>query len=166
MTNLYQLDDQLKACIKVDEEHVVDVETGEVLDLEQYFALAEAVETKIDNTACYIKSKRAEAAAIKAEEENLKKRRIAAEKEAERCTDYLACFMAHRYDAKKFKSARNVINWRASESVEVSSIDALPDKYLRFKDPEPDKTKIKAALKAGVELKGCQLVAKQNLQIK
>ena len=72
----------------------------------------------------------------------------------------------NNYDGKKFETARVRLSWRSSESVEVNGIDALPDEYLRFKDPEPDKTKIKAALKAGVELKGCMLVAKQNLQIK
>ena len=74
--------------------------------------------------------------------------------------------MANYYDGEKFETARVRLSWRSSESVEGSGIDALPDEYLRFKDPEPDKTKIKAALKAGVELKGCTLVAKQNLQIK
>lgn len=166
MANLYQLSNELMSCIHYDDEHVVNSETGEILDLEAYNKLEMAVEQKIENVALYIKNQQAEADMIKAEADKLAERAKAKANEAKRCKEYLSGFMANFYDGKKFETPRVRLSWRASESVEVSGIDALPDEYLRFKDPEPDKTKIKAALKAGVELKGCQLVAKQNLQIK
>ena len=131
MANIYQLSEMLQACIKLDEQRMVDTDTGEILDVDQYLDMAEALDTKLENLALYIKNQQAEADMIKAEADKL----------------------AERAKAK-------------AKSVEVNGIDALPDEYLRFKDPEPDKTKIKAALKAGIELKGCTLVAKQNLQIK
>ena len=156
---------------------MVDTDTGEILDVDQYLDMAEALDTKLENLALYIKNQQAEAdmikaeadilaKRIKAEADKLTKRAKAKANEAERCKDRLSNFMANNYDGKKFETARVRLSWRSSESVEVNGIDALPDEYLRFKDPEPDKTKIKAALKAGVELKGCTLVANQNLQIK
>ena len=166
MANLYQLSNELMSCIQYDEEHVVNSETGEILDLEAYNKLEIAVEQKIENVALYIKNKQAEADMIKAEADKLAERAKAKANEAKRCKEYLSSFMANYYDGEKFETARVRLSWRSSESVEVNGIDALPDEYLRFKDPEPDKTKIKAALKAGVELQGCTLVAKQNLQIK
>lgn len=166
MANIYQLSETLQACIKLDEQRMVDTETGEILDVDQYLALAEALDAKLENLALYIKNQQAEANMIKAEADILAKRAKAKANEAERCKDRLSNFMANNYDGKKFETARVRLSWRSSESVEVNGIDALSDEYLRFKDPEPDKTKIKAALKAGVELKGCTLVANQNLQIK
>ena len=166
MANIYQLSGILQACIKLDEQRMVDTDTGEILDVEQYLDMAEALDTKLENLALYIKNQQAEADMIKAEADKLAERAKAKANEAKRCKEYLSIFMANYYDGKKFETARVRLSWRSSESVEVNVIDALPDEYLRFKDPEPDKAKIKAALKAGVELKGCTLVAKQNLQIK
>ena len=166
MANIYQLSGMLQACIKLDEQRMVDTDTGEILDVEQYLDMAEALDTKLENLALYIKNQQAEADMIKAEADKLAERAKAKANEAKRCKEYLSSFMANYYDGKKFETARVRLSWRSSESVEVNGIDALPDEYLRFKDPEPDKAKIKAALKAGVELKGCAMVAKQNLQIK
>ena len=42
----------------------------------------------------------------------------------------------------------------------------VDDDYLRFKEPELDKTKIKKALKDGVKVGGCMLVERQNMNIK
>ena len=166
MANLYQLSNELMSCIQYDDEHVVNSETGEILDLEEYNKLEIAVEQKIENVALYIKNKQAEADMIKAEADKLAERARIKANEAKRCKEYLTGFMTNVYGGKKFESARVKLGWRASEVVEVNGIDALPDEYLKFKDPEPDKAKIKADLKLGKEIKGCQLVSKRTLQIK
>lgn len=166
MANIFQLSEALEACIKLDEERMVDTESGEILDVEQYLDMADTRDQKLENLAMYIKNQQAEADMIKAEADKLAERAKAKANEAKRCKEYLSNFMATYYDGKKFETARVRLSWRASESVEVSGIDALPDEYLRFKDPEPDKTKIKADLKAGKEIKGCQLVPRRTLQIK
>ena len=67
MANIYQLSEALQACIKLDEQHMVDAETGEILDVDQYLDMAEALDTKLENLALYIKNQRAEADMIKAE---------------------------------------------------------------------------------------------------
>ena len=42
----------------------------------------------------------------------------------------------------------------------------VPDEYLRYKEPELDKKRVTDALKAGEVVPGCELVEKQNIQIK
>ena len=42
----------------------------------------------------------------------------------------------------------------------------IPDEYLRFKEPEVNKTELKAALKKGVQIAGVSIVENQNIQIK
>ena len=166
MANIYQLSEALQACIKLDEQRMVDTDTGEILDVDQYLDMAEALDTKLENLALYIKNQQAEADMIKAEADKLAERARVKANEAKRCKEYLTGFMTNVYGGKKFESARVKLGWRASEVVEVNGIDALPDEYLKFKDPEPDKAKIKADLKMGKEIKGCQLVSRQTLQIK
>lgn len=166
MANIFQLSETLMACIKLDEDRMVDTETGEVLDVDEYLDMCDALDTKLENLALYIKNQQAEADMIKAEADKLAERAKAKANEAKRCKEYLSNFMATYYDGKKFETARVRLSWRASESVEVNGIDALPSEYLKFKDPEPDKVKIKADLKAGKEIKGCQLVPRRTLQIK
>lgn len=166
MAKIYELDQQIAACIQIDEDHVVNTDDGEILNLEQFEALKLERDTKLENLALYIKNQQAEADMIKAEADKLAERAKAKANEAKRCKEYLTSFMANYYDGKKFETARVRLSWRSSESVEVNGIDALPSEYLKFKDPEPDKVKIKADLKAGKEIKGCQLVPRRTLQIK
>ena len=40
------------------------------------------------------------------------------------------------------------------------------DVYLKYEDPEPDKTVIKEALKSGIDIPGCSIVDNRNIQIK
>ena len=42
----------------------------------------------------------------------------------------------------------------------------MPDEFIRVKEAEPDKTKIKSAIKSGEMIVGCRLVEKENIQIK
>ena len=57
----------------------------------------------------------------------------------------------------KFKTAQNSF-WtqKTTESVviDAENVDSIPEEFLRFKAPEPDKTKIKEAIKAGVPMDG------------
>lgn len=40
------------------------------------------------------------------------------------------------------------------------------DSYLKYAEPTADKTAIKDAISSGVEIPGCQIVEKSNIQIK
>lgn len=52
MANIYELKDQIKACIQLDEEHVVDTEDGEILNLQQFEALQMERDQKIEGMCC------------------------------------------------------------------------------------------------------------------
>lgn len=157
MANLYEL---TRAIEEFDLE--IDEETGEVTNLDELDALELERDTKVENIALWVKNLTAEAAAIKAEVQNLTKRQKAAENKAERLKDYLIGNLA----GEKFKTPKVAISYRTSESVELTGEpEDLPPEFLRQK-LEAKKTDIKKALKAGRTVPGAVLVEKQNLQIR
>jgi hypothetical protein len=52
------------------------------------------------------------------------------------------------------------------ESVQIAPGAMIPEEYLRYADPEPNKVFIKEALKAGIEIPGCSLARSEKLEIK
>jgi hypothetical protein len=59
------------------------------------------------------------------------------------------------------------INFRKSEQVIVHDVNSLPQIFKTIKVSEqPDKIKIKEAIKSGEDVIGCELVTVQNIQIK
>ena len=144
----------------------VDEETGELLcSYEELEALALARDEKLENLALYVKNKAAEAEAIKAEKQALEKRQKAALNRAERARDFLARMLA----GEKFTTPKVAVSWRKSEVVELGMGFFASDeneRFLKYRDPEPDKVAIKAALKAGEAVPGAELVTRQNMSIK
>lgn len=130
------------------------------------------IEAKVDNIACLLKNIDAEMVAIRAEEKRLAERRKAKEKAYDRLKDYLANTLL-RLDIKKVETARNMISFRKSESVEIADENAFlewasthRDEFLKYSTPTIDKTLVKQALKADEDIIGATLVTKQNIQIK
>lgn len=163
MANIYELNDQIKACIQLDEEHVVDTEDGEIFDLQQFEALQMERGQKIEGMCCYIKNKIAEAQAIDAEIDTLSYRSGAIKKEVDRCKGYLAGALY----GEKFETPRCKISWRKSDVCNVLSMEAIPDEYKRTKvTVDADKTAIKKAIKAGVEVPGAEVIQKLNMTLK
>lgn len=143
---------------------VFDEETGEVLfDENNIDALEMARNEKMEACALFIKDLEATAAAIKAEEKALQARRTAYEKRAQRLRDYLAYSMQEWGDTR-LETPRTVLSWRKSEAVEVNEAE-LPREWYKAVY-SPDKAAIKAAIKAGEQVQGAQIVERQNLQIK
>lgn len=59
------------------------------------------------------------------------------------------------------------VDFRKSESVEITDFDALPKEYITVKTTEmPNKTEIKQAIKEGKVIAGAELRINNNLQIK
>ena len=163
MANIYELNDQIKACIQLDEEHVVDTEDGEIFDLQQFEALQMERGQKIEGMCCYIKNKIAEAQAIDAEIDTLSYRSGAIKKEVDRCKGYLAGALY----GEKFETPRCKITWRKSEVCNVLSMEAIPDEYKRTKvTVDADKTAIKKAIKSGMEIPGAEVIQKLNMTLK
>lgn len=154
MANLYEIDAQIMEC--------VDFETGEIIDVDRLEALQMEFNNKVEGIALWIKNLVAEAKMVKEEKDNLAARQKACENKAESLKKYLS----NALGGEKFKTPKVSISYRKSESVEIENISLLDDDYLKFKEPEADKTKIKKALKDGIELEGVILVEKNNIQIK
>lgn len=157
---LYEIEDAILECI--------DMETGEVIDIERLNDLQMKREEKIENVACWIKDLKAEAEAIKAEKMALAERQKAAENKAESLKNWLAYALA----GQKFKTARCAISFRQTESVEVTpeGLENLMrggcDELLTYEQPKPNKTAIKAALKDGLNVAGVRLTQNTSTIIK
>ena len=103
-----------------------------------------------------------DAEALKSEKENLAKRQKVAESKAASLKEYLSRYL----DGEKFKSARVAISFRSGSSVDIAEGASVPEEYLKYSEPKPDKAGLKAALKAGEKFPGITLITSQNIQIK
>jgi hypothetical protein len=154
MASLYEINQSIMDCI--------DMETGEIIDIDQLHELQMDRTDKIRNIACYIKNLRSDAAAYDEEAKTFAARKKAAQTKAESLTAYLSSML----NGEKVKDKEYSISWRKSESVNITDDSLLPDTYLVPQPPKVDKAGIKAALKAGTAVTGAELAEKNNIQIK
>ena len=152
--NLYEIDSAIMDC--------VDMETGEIIDMEALENLQMERDQKIENIGCWIKNLLADAKALKEEKDNLTARQKSAENKAASLKKYLSSYL----NGEKFKTAKVAISYRKSDSVDIAEGAVIPEKYLKYSDPTPDKIGLKTALKAGEELPGISIVTSSNIQIK
>jgi hypothetical protein len=172
--NVYQINDRFETILN----EMFDPETGEVFQSQEEVdkALDEVgleLDTKIENIGCYIKNLEYEIDALKKEEDNLYKRRKAAENKIEGLKRYLNGFlvsvMPNEDDRRKwkFKTPRVVLGYRKSTTVEVSDIEALSDEFLNLKvETTPNKKAIKEALIKGEKVEGAYLKENINLSVR
>lgn len=152
--NLYEIDNEILGC--------VDIETGEIFDIDKFEALGLERDAKIESICLWIKNLKAEAEALKAEKDAFDKRKKAAENKMESLKKYIAGYL----EGTPFESAKVKVSFRKSESLEVTDISKIPEEYLKYKEPDVDKTAIKAAIKQGKTFEGVLIVENQNIQIK
>ena len=143
-----------------------DPDTGEV-DGDALAAYAEynaAAAEKLEGTACYVRELKAEADAIKAEEERLAKRRKALENKSERLKNYM--MPALEAMGGKVKGVMASVRIGKSQAVTVFDLDALPDAFKRVVTKvDPDKVALKKALKAGEDIPGAALEDRHSVVI-
>lgn len=154
MATLYEIEQAIMDC--------VDLETGEIIDIEKLDQLQMDRDVKIENTALFIKNLLSDADQIREEEKKLADRRRVCENKAKNLKEYLSGFLG----GEKFKTPRVAISYRKSKSVDVQDITALPKEYLKYSEPTANKTEIKKAIEAGTAVPGCVLVENSNIQIK
>ena len=154
MASLYEINQRIMDCI--------DMETGEIVDLDRLHDLQMERGDKIRNIACYIKNLRSDAAQYDEEAKTFAARKKAAQTKADSLTAYLSSML----NGEKVKDREYSISWRKSESVNITDDSLLPDTYLVPQPPKVDKAGIKAALKAGTAVTGAELAEKNNIQIK
>lgn len=150
---LYEIDQAILNCI--------DLETGEIIDKEMLDQLEMDREAKIENVACWIKELKAEVEALKAEKMAFAKRQQVAENKMESLKNWLA----YALDGQAFKTVRASVTFKKSQAVEIADIYKLDENYLRYKEPEADKTAIKEAIKQGKTVAGATLVENTSVII-
>jgi len=150
---LYEIDKGISDCF--------DDETGEILDEKRLDELTMERGEKIENVVLYIKDLRAEADALRKEEQTLAKRRRTAEHKAESLKTWV--FMALEGD--RFKTSRCSVSYRHSRAVEVPDIMKLSPDYVDY-EPHAKKRDIKRALENGWPVDGAQLVDRLSVIIK
>lgn len=165
MATLYELTSEYASLLDM-------IESGEIPE-EAINDTLESVnaefEQKCDNVACAIKNLLAEAKMIRDEEKRLAERRQAKERSAEGLKRYLSQSLI-AVGKNKLETTRAVLSFRRSTAVEIDG-DAFMKwakrhkEFLTVKDPEPNKTAIKDALKNGVAVKGATMVENYNIQI-
>lgn len=155
---LYEIKEALNAFL----EENVDPETGEILNHDALEKLELERAEKLENYALVCKNYDAEIAALKAEEDKLRERR----RRCETTRDKIAETLKTELGGEKIKTARVAVSYRRSQSVSVPDVWKIPEEYRRYKDPEPDKTKLKAALLAGEKIEGAELVENVSMIIK
>lgn len=154
MASLYEIDQRILA--------LADEETGEITDFEQLNTLQIERDAKIENIALWIKNLKSDEESYKTEKQAFEDRQRQARQKRENLEHYLSAVL----NGEKFKTAKVECSFRKSQRIEVDDISSLPDEFLKYKDPEADKTAIKDAIKEGKEIAGARVVAVLNLQVK
>lgn len=151
----------------------IDPETGEVLELteqvmnEQIDKLNMSFDAKIEQLRNEYKNKVAEAEAIKTEKMRLAKRQTSCEDSAER----IKRFLAFLTQGQKYQNGAVNISYRKSSSVVVDDgfIEWASEnarELLKFAEPEPRKSDIANAIKAGAVFEYARIEQKNNIVIK
>ena len=157
MSTLYELVKEIE-----DFEFIIDDETGEILNADELDNLQMERQTKIEQLCLWRKNLLSDADAYKNEKESFAKKEKAARNKAESLKEYIE----YTLGGEKFKTDRVTVSYRRSEVVECSNIFDVDDDYLTYKDPVLNKTKIKEAIKSGINVKGAHLVERNNIQIR
>ena len=156
---IYEINEEILNCI--------DLETGEIIDIDRLNDLQLERDAKIENVACWIKELKAEAEAIKTEKQTLAERQRVAENKAESLKKWLA----YALQGEKFKTAKCSVSFRKSEVVEITdeglnNLMKEHDELLTYKAPEPNKKAIKDALKDGLSVQGVRLECNTSVIIR
>lgn len=160
---LYEINERIRNCVKIDEQSAVDTLTGEVIDIQALKDLQMERSEKIKNIALWYKDLEAETKALEAEEKAFHIRRKTAENKAQTLKNLLSDTILQ---GQKIKDVQYAITWRKSKAVEITDDKAVPDIYRIPQPDKIDKAGIRRALKSGVEIPGAELVEKENIQIK
>ena len=167
---LYDIDAQIAALDgAAEDDMLIDEETGELVSVSQALdALRMERETKLENVACWVKNLCAEAAAIRKEEEELIKRRKAAETKAANLKAWLLAAMTREDGTTdKLKTGRVVVSVKRNPPSTVVDDALLPSTYKAAKITyQANKELIKRELLSGGEVPGAHLEYGRSVVIK
>lgn len=165
MTQLYVLAQEYREA----SEKLADLELDEQTIADTLESLSGDLEVKATNLAMFARNLEATAKAIKEAEGQMAARRKALESRADGLKRYLLESMRHAGITKIECPHFRIAVRDNPEAVDVFDAAQVPQQYMRTPEPpppEPDKTTIKAALKAGLDIPGCRLTKAQRLEVK
>ena len=130
-------------------------------------------DAKAENIGAYIKALTAEAAALKAEEAALAKRRKSKETQIKWLKQYLLDNMQAIGRTKIDRPMAVLCVRNNPESVRIEEENAFVtlcmraghDEYLRYRPPEIDRTAVKRALQSGEKIEGASLVREKRIAV-
>lgn len=152
MANVYELEKGFQTLWDLLED-----ETVEDAVLEDAFAnLTDDLKDKFENCCKYIKNLDSDIAGLKEEEKRIKAKRQALENGKERLKALM--LRAQKVSGeKKLQCGTFTTTLQANPERVVMDeplIENIPEEYLKYKEPEIDKTKLKEHLKAGIAPEG------------
>lgn len=154
MSTLFEIKQSILDCI--------DFETGEIIDQEKFDQLKIDKQQKLRNIALLAKNKASDVEQLRQQEQAFAKRRRA----AEAILIWCKATLMNELDGRKWEEPEFAISYRTSEYVEIDEGAEIPKKFLKEQAPAIDRVGLKAALKDGLEIDGCRIVKRQNIQIK
>lgn len=160
METLWKIDERLNNLLEVENNMYVDPETGEIVDIE---SLKMDKKEKITNIIKAIKNLKDDYESLKKAGEDLKKRADAKEEKIKWLKNYLA---SHMEKGEKFECVAGAIRWHSGESVVIDcKPEELPKEYITTKITV-DKTRLKAAIKSGEEIKGAHIERSTSISVR
>ena len=155
---LYEINEEIDRLIRTAEEEEWDADT--IKDTLEALQIEKS--EKAEHCGLKYKNLMAEAQAYKAEAQAFIQRQKQAERRAKWLEDYLTAML----NGESFKTPFVEVNFRKSKKVIIDDILAIPEEYLRYKEPEACKTDIKKALQDGAHIDGCHLEEGYSTSIK
>lgn len=164
MPPLYKLTEdlqQLYESLSTDEDGAIDDELAKRLG-----ELSEQREDALIWLAKVAKSIAADADAYTTHLDYLRKRERMLTQRYDRLRQYIKENLERLGETKITRDGVTLrVQNNSQPAVCVPVIDRLPDAYKRFPEPEPDKAKIIAAFKSGVQVPGAEVITGTHLRI-
>lgn len=165
MSNLYQITQDYLQIMSMMEDPELDPQT--LADTME--AVEGELEVKAENYAKVMKNLEADVAGIKAEIDRLSERKKTIENNIKRMKEALQ-FSMETTGKTKFKTelfSFSVRNNAPKVVMDEEYIENVPERFLKYKDPEINKTAIKEAIQKGEDLEGlAHLEQSKSLMIK
>ncbi len=161
--SMYNIDQEYLSLM----EHLLEAE-GEVDDatMEAFTGVEAKFEHKVGNYVGVIRMLSDMESTCDAQIERIKRNKERAARAVARLKEQLHTSMELR-ELDKVDLGTAVVSFRKAEAVEIEDEHLIPDKFLNKKlTITPDKTAIKAHIKAGNKVDGAELVTRKHIQIK
>lgn len=161
---IYELTDEYRQLLEMAEDPDVDPQT--LADTME--SIEAEIEAKADGYAKVMKNMEADEEAISKEIKRLQERKSHLENTRKSMKERLKGAM-EATGKTKFKTelfSFGIQNNAPSVIIDVEDVFKIPEDYLKYKDPEPDKKLIKQAIDNGAELDFAHLEQTQSLRIR